>query len=267
MSDNKKLILLLIGAVLLIGITLWLISPLRGESNILGTIFTGGGSEPTVKASGPEVVIDFTKDYQAVITTDKGEFTIDLLEDNAPFTVNNFVYLARQGFFDQSKFHRVISGFIVQTGLDKDGNAPDYTMADEINADSLGLADVKVKDASWLSGIYKADDASTATFSPTNLAKYADSTVKAFFAEALGFTYRTDIESVRADSYGIGMANAGPNTASSQFFIITANQPQRHLDGRFTIFGQVVEGFNVLQQIEGAGANQSKILSVEIIER
>jgi cyclophilin family peptidyl-prolyl cis-trans isomerase len=122
--------------------------------------------------------------------TDKGTMVIELFADKAPKTVNNFVFLAREGFYDGVPFHRVISNFMAQGG-DPTGTGsggPGYKFADEFHS------------------------------------------------------------SLRHDKRGIlSMANAGPNTNGSQFFI--THGPTPHLDNRHAVFGQVVEGMDVLMSI------------------
>lgn len=135
----------------------------------------------------PPMIIDTEKTYYATIETEKGDIRLLLFDDEAPMTVNNFVFLAREGFYDGCAFHRVIPGFVAQAG-DPTGTGsggPGYTFPDE--------------------------------FSP----------------------------SLSHDSAGIlSMANAGPDTNGSQFFITYAPQP--HLDGRHSVFGKAIEGMEVL---------------------
>jgi cyclophilin family peptidyl-prolyl cis-trans isomerase len=134
------------------------------------------------------MVIDPSKQYTATFHTDRGDFTVDLFAKDAPTTVNNFVFLARDGFYNGVTFHRVIPGFMAQggdpTGTGRGG--PGYTFADERS------------DCTHQAGT-------------------------------------------------LSMANAGPNTNGSQFFICF--EPQPHLNGRHTVFGQVVEGMDVVRSI------------------
>jgi len=140
--------------------------------------------------SAAEQVIEPGKKYQAKIETSKGEMVADLFADEAPNTVNNFVFLARNKYYDGIVFHRVLDNFMAQTG-DPTGTGrggPGYQFDDE-----------------------------------TDNGKYHD-------------------------SKGIlSMANAGPNTNGSQFFITFLPTP--HLDGRHTVFGKVVEGLDVLDKL------------------
>ena len=129
----------------------------------------------------PEMVIDSKKKYQAVFHTERGDIKINLFADRAPVTVNNFVFLARDGFYNGTTFHRVIKDFMVQGG-DPQGTGtggPGYKWNDE-----------------------KA---------------------------ALGIPH---------DGAGVlSMANAGPNTNGSQFFI--THGPTPHLNGKHAVFGKI----------------------------
>ena len=138
----------------------------------------------------PEMQVDTDRTYRAVIETDRGDIALDLFPQHAPKTVNNFVTLAKDGFYDGLTFHRVISNFMVQGG-DPTGTGaggPGYRFEDETQGNPL-----------------------------------------------------------RHERGVLSMANAGPNTNGSQFFITHAPQP--HLDGRHTVFGRVVEGLDVVDAI------------------
>jgi cyclophilin family peptidyl-prolyl cis-trans isomerase len=166
--------------------------------------------------SAPAMQIDKTKNYTTTLHTEKGDITIALNASGTPITVNNFVYLAKKGFYNNTIFHRVINGFMIQGGDPKgDGTGgPGYTFADE----------------------------------PFN-GEYARGTV--------------------------AMANAGPNTNGSQFFIMQADTP---LPKNYVIFGKVMSGLEVVDAIAEApvkagptGESSSpitpvKVLSVEIQE-
>jgi cyclophilin family peptidyl-prolyl cis-trans isomerase len=160
----------------------------------------------------PEMQIDPKKTYHARMETDNGTMVIELFADKTPVTVNNFVFLAREGYYDGVIFHRVIANFMAQggdpTGTGRGG--PGYKFADE--------------------------------FHPT----------------------------LRHDKRGIlSMANAGAGTNGSQFFITHAPTP--HLDNRHTVFGQIMEGEDVLMSIPErdpmkVNAPAVKILRVTIEE-
>ncbi len=140
--------------------------------------------------SAPEMKIDVAKSYTATFETEKGSIVIELFADKTPITVNNFVFLAREGFYDNTTFHRVIKDFMAQGG-DPTGSGtggPGYRFADECRRD------------------------------------------------------------LKHDSPGVlSMANAGPGTNGSQFFITFVATP--HLDGRHTVFGKVVSGMEALRSI------------------
>jgi len=158
-----------------------------------------------------------------VIETEKGDIKLELYSKVAPKTVENFVKLVEQGFYDSITFHRVVPDFIIQGGdpLSKDDDplndgtgGPGYTFEDEINPVALNLAVAKTKEL-----------------------------------EQLGYKYRTDLESISHEVGVISMANSGPNTNGSQFFIVTT-EPQPDLDGSHTVFGRVYKGMDVVRSIE-----------------
>jgi peptidyl-prolyl cis-trans isomerase B (cyclophilin B) len=153
--------------------------------------------------SPPEMQIDLTKTYKAVIETSRGVIELELYPQHAPKTVNNFVFLAKEGFYDNVSFHRVIKNFMIQggdpTGTGRGG--PGYKFADELKENPL--------------------------------------------------KHETGV---------ISMANSGPNTNGSQFFI--THSPQPHLNGRHTVFGKVVRGQDVVDAIQQG----DKILHAEIRE-
>ena len=160
----------------------------------------------------PELEIDLKKSYTATFHTDKGDIVIKLHADRVPRTVNNFVFLARQGFYNETIFHRVINNFMAQGG-DPTGTGmggPGYKFSDE--------------------------------FDPK----------------------------LRHDKPGVlSMANAGPNTNGSQFFI--THVPTPWLDGKHSVFGQVIQGMDVLMSIperdpQRVGAPAVKLISVTITE-
>ena len=148
--------------------------------------------KPEQWSKPPEMNLDLTRKYTAIFDTDKGEITIELFANKAPRTVNNFVFLAREGFYDGTIFHRVIKNFMAQggdpTGTGRGG--PGYRFEDEF---APGLAHDKP-------GV-------------------------------------------------LSMANAGPDTNGSQFFI--THVPTPWLNGKHAIFGQVTDpaGLKVLLSI------------------
>lgn len=138
----------------------------------------------------PPMVIDIEKQYFATIETEKGDIVVELFPDAAPMTVNSFVFLAEDGWFNGVSFHRVLPNFMAQGG-DPSGSGmggPGYAFKNETSADL--------------------------SFNRKGL---------------------------------LAMANSGPDTNGSQFFITYVATP--HLDGSYTIFGEVVEGMDVVESL------------------
>ncbi|MAT97394.1 MAG: hypothetical protein CL608_09655 [Anaerolineaceae bacterium] len=161
----------------------------------------------------PDIIIDQTKNYEAVIQTEKGEIRLRLFSQESPLAVNSFVFLAQQGYYDGITFHRVIADFVAQGGdpTGTGGGEPGYRFTDEVDN---GL-----------------------TFDRPGL---------------------------------LAMANAGANTNGGQFFITYAPLPA--LNGRHTIFGELIAGEDVLQSLTLRDPEQApdfegdQILRIDIIE-
>jgi len=139
----------------------------------------------------PAMQIDPSKTYRVTMKTNKGTIELELYPKHAPKTVNNFVFLASEGFYNDVVFHRVINNFVIQGG-DPTGSGmggPGYRFEDELVGNPL--------------------------------------------------KHETGV---------ISMANAGPNTNGSQFFI--THSPQPHLNGKHTVFGRVVNGMDVVNAIK-----------------
>ena len=149
--------------------------------------------EPKTYSKPPSMTIDTNKQYTATIETTKGNLVLELFASDVPLTVNNFVFLAREGFYDNTTFHRIIPNFMAQGG----------------------------------------DPTGTGTGGPGY--KFADE-----------FTEHGHVTGA------LSMANAGSNTNGSQFFITYAPQP--HLDGHHSVFGQLIEGMDVLEKLENGDA-------------
>jgi peptidyl-prolyl cis-trans isomerase B (cyclophilin B) len=138
----------------------------------------------------PEMTIDPSKVFTVKLETSRGDIELELYAEHAPKTVNNFVFLINDSFYDGVIFHRVIDNFMVQGG-DPDGTGrggPGYRFEDELVGNPL-----------------------------------------------------------KHESKVISMANSGPNTNGSQFFI--THMPQPHLDGKHTVFGKVTQGVDVVDAI------------------
>jgi peptidyl-prolyl cis-trans isomerase B (cyclophilin B) len=141
--------------------------------------------------SPPEMSVDASRTYKCTLDTDRGEIQLELFPEHAPATVNNFVFLARESFYDGTTFHRVIDNFMIQGG-DPTGSGrggPGYRFEDEFDNNPL-----------------------------------------------------------RHEKGVISMANAGPGTNGSQFFI--THGPTPHLDGKHTVFGKVIAGQDVVDTVE-----------------
>jgi cyclophilin family peptidyl-prolyl cis-trans isomerase len=198
----------------------------------------------------------------AVVKTERGDITIRLLPEAAPRTVENFVALAREGYFDGTTWHRVVPGYVIQTG-DPSGTGEGGKTFDgkplynEINAEAIGIDTTLVRDFERLDFLrtyyrqyYNAD-----------ADQFLDRTLQEFY-ESMAFAYTPGLKTRKALKGAVGMAHAGPGTATSQWFIIT-HKAQPHLDGTFTFFGEVIDGLDVAQQIKQG----DRLISVTIIER
>lgn len=171
---------------------------------LLGACGSSGDSPQTKQSGGtkqmaetkqwdspPEMTIDPNKVYMVEMRTNKGNITLELYPEHAPKTVNNFVFLAGEGFYDGVAFHRVIPDFVIQGG-DPSGTGaggPGYRFEDETGGNPL--------------------------------------------VHSAGV---------------ISMANSGPDTNGSQFFI--THSPHPHLNGRHTVFGKVTDGMDVVNSVK-----------------
>jgi cyclophilin family peptidyl-prolyl cis-trans isomerase len=213
----------------------------------------------------------------AVIETDKGNLVIELFPNVAPKTVENFIKLSKEGFYNGVVFHRVIANFMAQTG-DPTGTGaggPGYQFEDEINANALGLDKIKIGQSPYyerymmMLAIRRLNIKSQEEFNQKRFAverelgKIREMSVKEVLQE-IGYTYNENLPSIPGKRGSVGMANAGPNTNGSQFFINQVDTP--HLNGLHTFFGQLQEeSFPVLNKIIEAGDGNSKIIKINII--
>ena len=148
---------------------------------------------------------DLTKEYShAIVKTNMGDIKIQFYGADSPLTVNNFLNLSKKGFYDGTKFHRVIKNFMIQGG---DPNSKD----DDWSNDGIG---------------------------------------------GPGYKFKDEINSRKLVKSSLAMANAGPNTNGSQFFIVTADATP-WLDGKHTNFGKIISGMDVVDKIEQAAINEN----------
>ena len=169
------------------------LSRIAGMMLVLATLLLAScaGTAPTYEtySASPPMTIDTSKQYTATIETENGDLVLELFASDVSVTVNNFVFLAREGFYNGTTFHRVIPDFMAQGG-DPTGTGtgtPGYSFADE-------------------------------------------------------FTEHTHVTGA------LSMANSGLDTNGCQFFITYG--PQHHLDGKHSVFGQLIEGMDVIEKIE-----------------
>jgi peptidyl-prolyl cis-trans isomerase B (cyclophilin B) len=175
-GSTKKKLLIGLGVVIAIAV-------------IIVVVLATMPEKPKTYSAPPPMTIDTSKQYTATIETEKGNLVLELFASDVPMTVNNFVFLARDGFYDGLTFHRVVPGFVVQGGcpLGNGYGGPGYQFDDEI-------------------------------------------------------TEHTHVAGA------LSMANSGSNTNGSQFFITYG--AEHGLDGDYSVFGQLVDGMDVLERIE-----------------
>jgi len=199
----------------------------------------------------PDMNLDAGADYSATIETSKGTIEVDLFETRAPETVNNFVFLSNARFYNGLVFHRVVPGFVIQGG-DPNGDGtggPGYNFADEINAVSLGLDQIKIEDSPFLSQLYSTWNASTVGYAPNSLREHANDSLADFYDDVIGYNYNSSLQSYPFEPGVMAMANSGPNTNGSQFFITVSNSDTSSLNGRHTVFGKVISGMDVVDAV------------------
>ena len=156
----------------------------------------------------PTMQIDESKSYTAVIKTNLGDMTVEFFTDDAPVTVNNFISLSKDGYYDNVIFHRVISGFMIQGGDPSGTGHGDY-------------------------------------------------------GKFPGYEFEDELNNQRPYEKGIlAMANRGPNTNGSQFFIMHVDYP---LPYSYTIFGQVVDGFEVIDKIASVETDSADKPTTDVV--
>jgi cyclophilin family peptidyl-prolyl cis-trans isomerase len=204
-----------------------------GSLNFSGFPFSLLNSNSSLYIS-PAIEFDISKNYEALIKTNLGEFTIDLYEKNAPNTVTNFINLANSGYYESTTFYRIVPNLLIQGGSSTTKNSdpnddiyggPGYVIPDEINWDSLDYS----------------------------------SELKAELTKS-GYKSSTRIASKDLVKYSVGMANNGPDKAGSQFFIIVAESSNPiliNMRGKYTVFGGVTEGSSLVDKISQMEVNDS----------
>ncbi len=221
-QQQNRMIMIVGGvlAALVVVFIIWQLWPSDEGSSNAGVVVDGerplAALDPAARDgyfdAAPENILVDGVDYQAIIRTANGDITLDLFEDVAPITVNSFVFLAKQGFYDGTTFHRVLQDFMAQGG-DPSGTGsggPGYEFVNETDNDL--------------------------TF----------------------------------DKRGVlAMANAGPDTNGSQFFITFVPYPS--LNGGYTIFGQLIDGDDALSAISLRDPNTAttpgdEIIRIDIVE-
>ena len=172
------------------------------------TTTIGGEMSDKIYDKQPEMNINTNSSYTAVIKTNLGDMTVEFFTDDAPITVNNFISLSKDGYYDNVIFHRVISGFMIQGGDPSGTGHGDY-------------------------------------------GKYP------------GYKFDDELNNQRPYEKGIlAMANAGPNTNGSQFFIMHVDYP---LPYSYTIFGQVVDGFDVIDKIASVETDSADKPTTDVV--
>jgi len=190
------------GVILAVLVALaWVLLPKSGTSDEVPVV------KPLQYDAPPPMTIDVNKEYYATVKMAKGgEFVIQLYPDKASITVNNFVFLAREGYYDGTTFHRVLPDFMAQGG----------------------------------------DPTGTGGGGP-------------------GYKFQNEDSDLTFDKPGVvAMANAGRDTNGSQFFITFG--PQEYLNGGYTIFGQVIEGMDVVLNIRLRDPQQNPDYAGDAIE-
>jgi cyclophilin family peptidyl-prolyl cis-trans isomerase len=212
---RRRILLYGLPALVFVGLWVWSVQGGdEGGGSSLAELCPAETTRTTAFEEPPPNCIDPEKTYLATVRTNKGDFTITLDAERAPKTVNNFVFLAQNRFYDEIIFHRIIPGFVVQGG-DPQGTGqgdPGYRFADELPE----------------AGEYEVGS--------------------------------------------VAMANSGPDTNGSQFFIITGPQGVE-LPPNYSLFGKVTAGMDVVRQLEAVGTpgagtptEEVKMISVRIRE-
>ncbi len=220
-------------------------SSAAGESTSVPTAETPIADDNTAKAQAAltKARADFdgtllTGKHVVIMKTTKGDIALELDADAAPKTVTNFVALAKAGFYDGLTFHRIIPDFMIQGGDPLGSGSGGESIfgpsfEDEMNANSYGLDKKILKDVA----------------NPDELPDEIENmTLKAFY-EQQNYKYNDSLNSLPMSRGAIAMANRGPDTNGSQFFLIQAPEGTPWLEGKHTVFGKVISGLDVVESI------------------
>lgn len=212
---NKLIIAVVIILVAVGGFFAWrYVSGKKADTSPTPSVAVSGTPMPTPENLPEKVSVG--------LVTARGTIELELYPKVAPVTVLNFITLAKSGFYNGTKFHRVVSDFVIQGGdpLSKTNDprvgsgGPGYSFQDEINPKILGVSDADIKKL-----------------------------------EATGYKYDFNLKSLPVAVGAIAMANSGPNTNGSQFFIVT-NKDQPYLNGKHTAFGKVTKGLDIANKVQ-----------------
>lgn len=183
-------------------------TPVQTNTEVNSSRSSASSADSSMTLAHPGILPDEEIQNKLVrISTDKGDIVFKMYPDTAPLTVSNFVYLAKQGFYNGVTFHRVVNDFVIQGG-DPTGSGsggPGYRFEDELGADHI----------------------------PADLLDRMN-------ADPAKSLYQRGI---------VAMANAGPNTNGSQFFVMLDSIPSANMPNLYSIFGEVTEGMDVVDQI------------------
>ena len=204
-----KIILSVVAVIIVLGGGYWFLKgstePAQNPLTSLGATQPGSASASSTSAMATTTTSTNTKTMTATLHTSMGDITVEFYPDQAPKTVANFITLAESGYYNGTKFHRVIQGFMDQGG------------------DPLTKDDSKM--AEWGTG-------------------------------GPGYSFNDEITSTNSNVAGsIAMANSGPNTQGSQFFINAVDNPS--LNSGYTVFGKVTSGMNVVTAINNVPVDSS----------
>ncbi len=211
-----RIISFIVAILIIVGIGIWFFGRSASESSVAVKEITNAIASSTAPVADGSKVVETSntinskqKNMRATLHTNKGDVTIEFSTTDTPKTVENFIKLAKSGFYDGTKFHRVIKNFMIQGG--------DPLTKDDSRSSEWGTGGPGYK-----------------------------------FADEIGVNFGTN----NHNNIGtIAMANSGPNTNGSQFFINVANN--NFLDTKHTVFGRIVLGMDVVRQIENTQTGTS----------